>query len=367
MSELYLGLISGTSADAIDAALVRFEPAPRVVAAESSAYPAALRPRVLELSQRRDPVPLPDFAVLDVMLGRAFAAAANALLARAGVDRRDVRAIGSHGQTLLHAPRGDAPYTLQAGDPNVIAEETGITTVADFRRRDVAAGGEGAPLMPAFHAAFLSDPRETRAALNLGGIANITTLADGGAAGFDTGPAIALLDAWSLRHRGEAHDARGAWARSGRVDASLLARCLEDSNFALPAPKSTGRDHFNLDWLERHGGAALARLAPEDVQATLAELTATSVAHAVRAAAPDAARVVACGGGVHNAYLMERLAAALAPVPLETTDDHGVPADFVEAIGFAWLAKQTLAGAAGNLPSVTGARGPRVLGGIYPG
>lgn len=366
MAELYLGLISGTSVDAIDAALVRFDPAPRVLAAATSAYPAALRARVLDLSQRRDPVALADYAMLDVELGRAFAAAANALLGRAGVERASVRAIGSHGQTLLHAPRGAVPYTLQAGDPNVIAEATGITTVADFRRRDVAAGGEGAPLMPAFHAAFLSSARETRVALNLGGIANITTLSAAGASGFDTGPANALLDAWSHRHRGDPHDAHGAWARAGRVDAELLARCLEDPYFALPPPKSTGRDHFNLDWLERRGGAALARLAPADVQATLAELTATSVADAVRAAAPDAARVVACGGGVHNAHLMERLAAALAPVPLETTDDHGVPADFVEAIGFAWLAKQTLAGAPGNLPSVTGARGPRVLGGIFP-
>lgn len=366
MADLYLGLISGTSADAIDAALARFGPAPELVAARSFEYPPPLRTRVLELSQRHDPIALADYARLDVELGRAFAAAANALLAQARCERAAVRAIGSHGQTLLHSPRDAVPHTLQAGDPNVIAELTGITTVADFRRRDVAAGGEGAPLMPAFHAAFLADAAEQRVALNLGGIANITRLdPDGGVLGFDTGPANALLDAWSLHHRGTAHDEGGAWARTGRVDEGLLERLLADPYFDQPAPKSTGRDRYNLAWLARTA-TSLDDASPADVQATLAELTAVSIARAVRDAAPRAARVVACGGGVHNAFVMERLARALAPVPLQTSEAYGVPPDHVEAIGFAWLAKATLEGRAGNLASVTGARGPRVLGGIFP-
>lgn len=365
MADLFLGLISGTSADAIDAALVRFTPAPVLVAALAFAYPPALRSRVLDLSQRLDPIALRDVAAIDVELGRAFAEAANALLRSAGVAPDAVRAIGSHGQTLLHEPRGAIPCTLQAGDPNVIAEQTGITTVADFRRRDVAAGGEGAPLMPIFHAAFLSSTSETRVALNLGGIANITCIPNqGDVCGFDTGPANALLDAWSLRHRGTAHDEDGAWARTGAVVPTLLERMLEDPYFDQPPPKSTGRDRFNLDWLAQWAPGHVA-CAPADVQATLVALSCESIARAVRGAAPRAARVVACGGGVRNAFLMERLATALAPIPLETTAAHGVPPDFVEAVGFAWLARATLEGRPGNLPVVTGARGERVLGGIY--
>ncbi len=365
MADLYLGLISGTSVDAIDAALVRFGATTEVVASYTHPYPPALRARVLEISQSPDPVALDAYARLDVELGHAFADAADAVLARSGVARDTVRAIGSHGQTLLHAPRGDVPYTMQAGDPNVVAERTRIATVADFRRRDVAAGGEGAPLMPILHAALLADTAETRVALNLGGIANVTRLgADGSVLGFDTGPANALLDAWSLERRGTPRDDDGAWARSGRVDERLLARLLDEPYFAKPAPKSSGRDAFNLAWLARRGGE-LGALAPADVQATLAELTAVTVARAVAAAAPDAARVIACGGGVHNGWLMQRLSAALAPIALETTAAYGVDPDFVEAVGFAWLAKATLEGRAGNLPAVTGARGPRVLGAIY--
>ena len=367
MPALYLGLISGTSVDAIDAALVRFEPAIELVAAASHPYPAALRARILALTQRREPVALDEYAALDVEIGHAFADAAAALLASTGVAARAVRAIGSHGQTLWHAPRAAVPATLQAGDPNVIAERTGITTVADFRRRDVAAGGEGAPLMPAFHEAFLRDPTEVRVALNLGGIANVTVLAPGHeVSGFDTGPANALLDAWALRHRGASHDGGGAWSREGSLREELLAAWLEDPYFARAAPKSTGRDHFNLEWLATRT-AGLERYAPADVQATLVALTARSVGDAVRAAAPDAARVVACGGGVHNGVLMARLKAELGAIALETSDAHGVPADQVEAMGFAWLARETLEGRPGNRPGVTGARGARVLGAIYPG
>jgi len=364
----FLGLISGTSADAIDAALVRFDPAPRVVAARAFPYDPALRARVLALSQAAADAraPLDEIAALDVALGQAFAAAALALLARAGIVPAAVAAIGSHGQTLRHRPAGPQPFTWQLGDPNVIAERCGITTVADFRRRDVAAGGQGAPLMPAFHVAAFADPGEARAVLNLGGIANLTLMrGDRPVVGFDTGPANALLDAWSLAERGTACDEDGAWARSGRIDAALLARLMADPYFRLPAPKSTGRDAFHLDWL-RSALAVVGPLPAADVQATLAELSAATIADALRAAMPGAARVIACGGGVHNGFLMQRLAARLEPVRLESSAAHGVDPDFVEAMGFAWLARETLAGRPGNLASVTGAAGARILGAIHP-
>lgn len=364
----FLGIISGTSADAIDVALVRFDPTPRLVAAHAFPFDPALRARVLALSQAATEAraPLDEIAALDVALGQAFAAAALALLERAGVAPGDVGAIGSHGQTLRHRPSGPQPFTWQLGDPHVIAERCGIATVADFRRRDVAAGGQGAPLMPAFHAAAFAAAGEARAVLNLGGIANLTLMRDDApVVGFDTGPANALLDAWSLRERGAARDDGGEWARGGQVDATLLARLMADPYFRLPPPKSTGRDAFHLDWV-RAALAALGPLAAQDVQATLAELSAATIAEALRGAMPGAARVIACGGGVHNEFLMQRLAARLGPVRLESSAAHGVDPDFVEAMGFAWLARETLAGRPGNLPSVTGAAGPRILGAIHP-
>lgn len=366
---LFLGLISGTSVDAIDAALVEFRAAPRVLHALALPYPPQLRERILALVHGGPDasVPLDELGAIDVEVARAFAHAARTLLLQAGVAPGAVTAIGSHGQTVRHRPRADVPFTLQLGDPSTLAELTSITTVADFRRRDVAAGGEGAPLVPAFHAAALHSPHESRAVLNLGGIANLTLLpAAGDATGFDTGPANALLDAWNARHRGQMRDERGAFARSGRVVAPLLDALLDDPYFARPAPKSTGREYFDLHWLDARLGAALHAEAA-DVQATLAELTARSVARALRGAMPGCARVIACGGGVHNEFLFGRLAAALGSdgVPLETSAAHGLDPDYVEAMAFAWLARETLAQRPGNLPRVTGAAGPRVLGGIY--
>lgn len=363
---LYLGLISGTSADAIDAALLCFEPVPRVLAARAFDYPAAVRTQVLALSRGRAETTLEAVGALDVAVGRAFADAANALLREANVPAAAVAAIGSHGQTIRHRPRAEPAFTMQIGDPSTIAERTGIATVADFRRRDVAAGGEGAPLAPAFHAAVLRAPGESRAVLNLGGIANLTLLPADPAApviGFDTGPANCLMDAWSARHLGHARDDGGRLASAGTVDAAALARWLEEPFFALPPPKSTGREEFDLDWLDARGPLPDT---PADVLATLADLSAQSVARALRAHAPDARRVIACGGGVHNAFLMERLQAAFGPVALETTAEHGIDPDFVEAALFAWLARERLEGRPGNLPSVTGAKGPRVLGALYP-
>ena len=362
---LYVGLISGTSADGIDAALVRFEgDTPHTLAALVLPWPSELRERILAVAQDEAPLDLDAYGRLDVAIGTCFADAARHLLERSDTPASTVRAIGSHGQTVRHRPGGAYPFTLQIGDPGVIAERCGIDVVADFRRADVAAGGQGAPLLPALHAMLLAAPGRTRVVLNLGGIANITVLgADGRVLGFDTGPANGLLDAWCLRHRGEAFDRDGAFAASGRVDEALLRALLADPYFALPPPKSTGREHFHLAWLDAQ--PRVAELAAADVQATLLELTARSVAEAILAHAADAADVLACGGGVHNPVLMRRLGELLAPRTVASTAASGIDPDYLEATAFAWLARQRLLGLPGNLPAVTGARGPRVLGAIY--
>ena len=364
-SALYLGLISGTSADGIDAALVSFDQGlPQLRASLTYPSPDALRQRVLSVAQDLAPFDLDAFGRLDVAVGRHFAQAASALLQTSGTTPSQVRAIGSHGQTVRHRPGGDEPFTLQLGDPTVIAEHCGIDVVADFRRADVAAGGQGAPLLPAVHAMLLGQPGRTRIVLNLGGIANITVLEAGGRViGFDTGPANGLLDAWCLQHRGEAFDRDGAFAAAGQVDAALLDALLADPYFSLAPPKSTGREHFHLAWLRRQPRAAM--LASADVQATLLELTARSVADAVRTSAPSAVDVLVCGGGVHNPRLMKRLVQCLAPCRVASTASCGIDPDFLEATAFAWLARQRILGLPGNLPAVTGARGRRVLGALY--
>jgi anhydro-N-acetylmuramic acid kinase len=364
-SALYLGLISGTSADSIDSVLVSFSRGmPQLLASHAHPWPTALRERMLALAQGETALDLDTFGRLDVEIGHGFADAALQLLEHSGTPATAVRAIGSHGQTLRHRPTGTYPFTLQLGDPSVIAERCGIDVVADFRRADIAAGGQGAPLLPALHAMLLARPGHARVVLNLGGIANITVLgADGRVLGFDTGPANGLLDAWCLRQRNEPFDRDGAYAASGRPDAGLLDALLADPYFALPPPKSTGREHFHLDWLATR--APSAALDPADVQATLLELTARSVAMAIAQHAPDAEEVLACGGGVHNGALMRRLGELLAPRVLLSTSRYGIDPDFLEATAFAWLARQRLLGLPGNLPAVTGARGPRVLGAIY--
>ncbi|WP_430392082.1 anhydro-N-acetylmuramic acid kinase [Dyella sp. 20L07] len=364
-SALYLGLISGTSADGIDAALVRFEhDIPQLIDALAYPWPDELRARILAVAQDEVRLDLDAYGRLDVAIGQCFAEAALALLKRNPSQRDAVRAIGSHGQTLRHRPAGEFPFTLQVGDPSVIAEQCGIDVVADFRRADVAAGGQGAPLLPAVHAMLLAQPGTTRVVLNLGGIANITVLgANGDVFGFDTGPANGLMDAWCLRHRGTAYDVDGAFAAAGSVDPQLLEALLADPYFALPPPKSTGREHFHLAWLESH--PRLVALTPADIQATLLELSARSVADAITRHATDAVDVLACGGGVHNRLLMHRLGKLLGPGVLASTADYGVDPDYLEATAFAWLARQRLLGLPGNLPAVTGARGPRVLGAVY--
>ncbi len=361
---LFLGLISGTSVDGIDAALVAFDPVPRLVFGHTYPLAGELADEILRLSQADALISLDAVGRLDTRIGQAFAAAALQALRDSGTPPSGVVAIGSHGQTLRHDPRGPAPFTQQLGDANVIAEATGLTTVADFRRRDVAAGGQGAPLMPAFHAAVLRSSTEDRAILNLGGIANLTLLPrEGEVRGFDTGPANGLMDAWCALHTGQAYDRDAALARAGTVDDALLARLLAEPWFALPPPKSTGRDQFQLQWLQAR--LEDAALAPADVQATLCELSAATVARALQDAQPRTERLLVCGGGVHNPLLVARLAARLPGIAVESTASLGLDPDFIEAAGFAWLARETLAGRAGNLPTVTGARGPRVLGAIH--
>lgn len=362
---LYIGLMSGTSADAVDAALVSFERhgEQSLLATHSHPFPPLLQQRILQLSQSSGAVHPAQIADLDAAVAELFAAAVQALLRHSGHQADAIRAIGSHGQTLYHAPDASRPYTWQIGDPSRLAWLTQISVVADFRRKDIAAGGQGAPLVPAFHAAQLRSREEYRGVLNIGGIANISLLPADPAQpvrGFDTGPGNALLDAWIQRHRGDAHDHDGQWAVGGQVQEDLLSRLLADAYFSRPAPKSTGRDYFNLNWLDKHldGGEA-----PRDVQATLVQLSVRGIAGAL--AAYPLQRLLVCGGGVHNPLLMDGLRAAL-PCPVASTQTLGLAPDWIEACCFAWLARRTLHGQTGNLPEVTGAERALVLGGIYP-
>lgn len=336
-------------------------------AAESSSYPAELRQALHVATRNPAACTVDTLGHLDHWVGECFLKAAERLIEKSGIDRDHVRAIGSHGQTIRHLPRAERPFTLQIGDPNIIAAGTGITTVADFRRRDLALGGEGAPLASGFHRAYLSDADESRIVLNIGGIANITILpAYGGTvSGFDTGPGNGLLDAWIQHTKHEPFDADGRWSDSGQAEPELLGTLLQDPYFALLPPKSTGFEHFNLQWLQE----ILTRLPREpsaaNVQATLAALSAQSIADAIRRHAPATERVLACGGGVHNDALMRRLAAELGPVRLDTTAAAGIDPRWVEVATFAWLAKRCLEGKPGNLPAVTGASSETVLGAVY--
>lgn len=361
MTELYLGLISGTSVDGVDAVLARFrDKRCDILAARTMAYPPALGRRIGALIESAH-AELAELGAVDVALGRFFGDCALALIREAGCPPGGIRAIGHHGQTIFHKPAEPEPFTMQIGDPNSVAALTGITTVADFRRLDMAHGGQGAPLVPAFHAWLFGTAAETRVVLNIGGIANVTVLApDTPTIGFDTGPGNTLLDLWSARRGAAPFDESGRFAAGGRVDEALLEACLEDPYFALEPPKSTGREHFNAAWLDARLKGRELRDA--DVQATLAELTAATIALALDTMPPD--RVIVCGGGVHNDDLLVRLGRHL-PCPVESSAMHGLPPDWVEACAFAWLAKARVEGLPGNVPTVTGAHNAVTLGGVY--
>jgi anhydro-N-acetylmuramic acid kinase len=360
--------MSGTSQDGIDAVLARFEDGRfrEILERHTHRYAPALRAELLVLSREATPVSLARYAQLDRAVADAFAEAVLALLDRSGVGLANVRAVGSHGQTVFHDPI-DAGNSLQLGDPSRIAARTGLPVVADFRRADVALGGQGAPLLPIFHHACFARADEPRAVVNLGGIANLTLLPDTSpeqVRGFDCGPANCLMDEWIERHRARSHDADGAWAASGKVIDELLQACLREPYFARPVPKSTGRGLFNLDWLAARDPTLDARDAA-DVQRTLCELTARGVAEALRREAPATRRLIACGGGVRNTFLMQRLKAHLPGLIVESASDHGIDPQDIEAGAFAWLACRRLRGETGNLPSVTGASRAAVLGGVF--
>jgi anhydro-N-acetylmuramic acid kinase len=360
----YIGLMSGTSLDGVDGVLMEIGQAGdaiRLRGHHHEPFVAALCDELQALNQAgADELARAVQAARGVAL--AYASVVTALLLESSVIASEVRAIGAHGQTVRHRP--DAGYTVQLLNGAWLAEATRIDVVCDLRSRDVAAGGQGAPLAPGFHAALFGNAGQTRAVLNLGGIANLTLLAPGEPVlGFDCGPANTLLDAWCLRHRGSAFDADGQWAASGQVIEPLLAALLTEPYFAAPPPKSTGRDLFHLDWLDAHLPAGMS---PVDVQATLAALTVESIARDVERQAQRVEALFVCGGGARNGHLMRSLATRLPQVRIASTEELGVPVDQVEAAAFAWLAHRFIERLPGNLPEVTGARGPRLLGALYP-
>jgi anhydro-N-acetylmuramic acid kinase len=368
---LHIGLMTGTSVDAVDAVLVDLSVTPpRLVAAISHPIPEPLERAIQALIASRGEGPARAAWNLDAALGDLYADAVEALLAYADIDRARVKAIGCHGQTVLHEPGGESSLTVQLGDANRVAARTGIATVADFRRLDIALGGEGAPLAPAFHAACLRPSNHRRVILNIGGIANVTVLDPAPTSpvlGFDTGPGNTLVDAWASRHLGERIDRDAHWARGGQVIPTLLEAMLSDGYFRRPLPKSTGRELFHVEWLEAHIDEQRAALDPRDVQRTLCELTAASATDAIEVHAGSAREVLVAGGGCHNPVIMGSLAERLASRRVDTTAAAGVDPDWLEAIAFAWIAARTMAGETGNLPSVTGARRPAVLGATYHG
>lgn len=362
-SELFIGLMSGSSLDGIDAVLVDFSgSAPKLLASDYSPYPDGLADRLLRLHVTGEDE-LHRAAVIGNELAHLYGQTVLAILDKTGTAAASVRAIGCHGQTVRHHPA--AGYTLQLGNPALLAELCAICVVSDFRSRDIAAGGQGAPLVPAFHqVAFGSDERH-RVVLNLGGMANITDLKPAQATtGFDTGPGNVLLDAWAQRHLGRPYDAGGTWAASGKILPELLKALLSHPYFSLPPPKSCGREQFNPQWLATILQGFSADTA--DVQATLLELTARSIADAIGQWSGQPDELIVCGGGAHNAALVARLTERLPVTAVQASSAYGIDADWVEAIAFAWLARQALHGLPGNLPAVTGSSGRRVLGAIHP-
>ena len=401
MSELYIGLMSGTSLDGVDGVLADFsQPLPRILAFASQTFEADLRQQLLSLNQS-GANELHRAALAANQLALVYASVVNELLRQSEIRPDQVHAVGAHGQTVRHQPGqfDGIGYTLQLNQPALLAEQCGITVVADFRSRDIAAGGQGAPLVPPFHQAvfgasatirngtggadgtdgpYLADladladlpdgPEGTTALLNLGGISNLTLFhaqRQDSLIGFDCGPGNVLLDTWCQQHTGAAYDAAGAWAASGKVITALLSRWYADAYFSRPPPKSTGRDLFNREWLDT-GLRGFESVAPQDVQATLAELTAQCCAESLERFAPHCGQLLVCGGGAHNLHLMQRLQQLLPHCQVSDTGRYGIPPTQVEATAFAWLARQTMLGRPGNNSRVTGARGPRILGAVYP-
>lgn len=365
---IYIGVMSGTSLDGIDIAAITVDESTQsidFIAAQGFALPELLRSNILSLTQAGNNE-IEKLGRVDIALGHLFADSVNHFIDDHNLQRSRIKAIGSHGQTIRHRP--EAGFTLQIGDANIIAEKSGITTVADFRRRDMACGGQGAPLVPAFHDGIFRSDAKDRVIVNIGGMANITILASATQTpllGFDTGPGNILLDAWINKIKGHSYDKDGAWAASGLCDQQLLHSLMDVDFFELPPPKSTGREDFNAEWLERHL-PAYPSLCDEDIQATLLELTALTITNDIKRMSLSQPEVYVCGGGARNQTLMQRLQALLPNSVLATTHSLGLHPDWVEASAFAWLAYRTLTNQSGNTPAVTGATKHTVLGAIYP-
>jgi len=364
IANYYIGIMSGTSLDGIDAVLADFNLSPpSLLHAFYLSYSEGLRNRLLDL-HRPGHDELHRAAMLGNELAHHYAEAVAGLLNENGINPPEVAAIGCHGQTVRHCPQTGRGYTIQLYNPALLVELTGITVVADFRSRDIAAGGQGAPLVPAFHQVLFRDTGIHRVIVNIGGICNLTSLAPSGEVnGFDCGPGNIMLDGWCSRHTGNAYDENGAWAESGKVDRALLEKLLALQFFSFPPPKSAGRELFNLPWLE---SCLSGDEKPADVQATLLQLTVVAIAESVVSYFPSAAEIYLCGGGARNSTLVAGLRTALPDKTVELTDRLNVDADWLEAFAFAWLARQAILGLPGSFPAVTGARGARLLGAIYP-
>lgn len=367
-AQYYIGVMSGTSLDGVDLALVDFSQTPKLIAADFTPMPDTLRVALSQLVKKGE-TSLQTLGELDHQLALLYANSIQRFLAKHQLNADDIVAVGCHGQTVWHSPKGQYPFTMQIGDMNLLAAKTGITTVGDFRRRDMAFGGQGAPLVPAFHQAVFSSPERLTVVLNIGGISNISVLnPNQQTIGYDVGAGNTLLDIWIEKHLGKRYDANGEWARTGKIHSALLALLLDEPFFQLPPPKSTGRELFNLEWLEDK----LTQIEPlpaEDVQATLVEFTVQSIVQALRQIAnPNAYPCVllVCGGGAKNPLIMERLQTHLADWQVSTTTEYGLDVDYVEAAAFAWLAYQRLHNLPANLPSVTGATQAVSLGAIFP-
>jgi anhydro-N-acetylmuramic acid kinase len=358
----YIGVMSGTSFDGVDTVMVDFkDSAINIIAHHSTPFSSHTREKLLAIADPTIAHSLQDVYALDTQLGYLYAESVSALIAQSKIKHNQIKAIGSHGQTIRHFPNQNPGFTVQIGDPNIIAAQTGITTVADFRRRDIAHGGQGAPLAPAFHHHFFHSPAENRAVLNIGGFANITLLPkQGKTSGFDTGPGNCFIDAWALRHLHQPYDNKGQWAASGKIHADLLNRLLSHPFFDQKPPKSTGRDEFNAHWLTNML-ADYSSLSPEDIQATLTELTAVSIARWIT----DVNAVYVCGGGAYNDYLLSRLATHLPGVSVQTTQAWGLDPQLVESCLMAWLASRTLNKQPIDLGHITGSKEPVILGGVY--
>ncbi len=358
----YIGLMSGTSMDAIDAALVEFDDKANLKFYREYPIENSLRHQIRLINEKSE---LGHIADLDHELGHLFATAVNNLLKETEINPEEVIAIGSHGQTILHKPDATHKTSLQISDPNVISAETRITTVADFRRMDMAHGGQGAPLASAFHQYQFQQKNKCIVILNIGGIANITLLSNNEVVGFDTGPGNALLDDWIQQNKNKEYDRDGEWAKTGKTNENLLTLLLSDNYFSLSAPKSSGREYFNMNWLNTYLSEIDESISAEDVQATLVQLSARTISDAIRHSAKQIDEVLVCGGGANNLLLMATLNTLLIDTSLATTEKYGLSPNCIEAVTFAWLAKQRIENKTANLPSVTGATKAVLLGGVY--